>query len=115
MKCFYIYILKKIKKKFVWLIFKKDTYPEFSSDVINKFFKLSFSKTLGWNRKPLTSGIDVTNDGNAFFSINKHGERTTPSYDDKNGQISVYGDSFSFCRLVNNDETWPYYLSKIIE
>ena len=20
-----------------------------------------------------------------------------------------------FCRLVNNDETWPYYLSKIID
>ena len=50
-----------------------------------------------------------------LFSINKYGERTTPSYDDKNGQISVYGDSFSFCRLVNNDKTWPYYLSKIID
>lgn len=27
--------------------------------------------------------------------------------------VSVYGDSFTFCDQVNDDQTWPYYLSQL--
>ena len=32
----------------------------------------------------------------------------------KKNRISVYGDSFAFCRYVNNDETWECFLEKFI-
>ena len=31
---------------------------------------------------------------------------------EKQSIISCYGDSFTFCRQVNDDETWEHYLSK---
>ena len=56
----------------------------------------------------------MTQSGLKKFSINKNGERSTPGFNKKNGKISVYGDSFAFCRLVGNKETWPYHLSKLL-
>ena len=110
---FSLYKYVKFKKKlFPWLLFDSDTYPKFQKELINKFFKLSFDKHLGWNRKSNTKGEDVIQKGKAIFHINRHGERSTPGYNEKNGKIAVYGDSFAFCRLVNDDETWPYFLSK---
>ena len=99
--------LKLKKKAFPWILFVDDTYPKFEKELIEKFFKSSFSQKLGWNRKSNTKGEDITQKGSALFHINKYGERSTPGYNEKKGKIAVYGDSFAFCRLVNDNETWP--------
>ena len=46
------------RKNFQWLITEKDEYPTFESKKINKFFKNSFNKDLGWSRKPFSKGIE---------------------------------------------------------
>ncbi len=110
-----LFFYLKIKKKtFQWILFKKDIFPDFSQKLVKKYFKLSFSKNLGWDRKPNTVGSDMTQSGLKKFSINKNGERSTPGFNKKNGKIAVYGDSFAFCRLVGDKETWPYHLSRLL-
>ena len=47
------------------------------------------------------------------WTINEFGARTNPGFDFKISTISCYGDSFTFCRQVNDDETWEYHLSKL--
>ena len=59
---FSLYKYVKFKKKlFPWLLFDSDTYPKFQKELINKFFKLSFDKHLGWNRTSNTKNLNGIN------------------------------------------------------
>ncbi|MBI5814204.1 MAG: hypothetical protein HZB29_01185 [Nitrospinae bacterium] len=57
-----------------------------------------FDPVLGWENT------------SKFTSDPVHGGRNTPC-DSKTVRISSYGDSFTFCQDVNDDQTWQYYLS----
>ena len=101
------------KKKFQWLIDSKDFEPNFDKKKLNFFIKNSFDKELGWIRKPNTFGEEKSFKGKSYFSIDKSGCRTNPNNNKKfKEKIATFGDSFTFCRQVNNDETWQSYLSK---
>jgi len=99
---------------FQWLITRDDECPEFKEDLVDKFIEQSFDPELGWMRKPQTTGIEKTEEGEKSFSVNSNGHRSNPDWENGPVVCAVYGDSFSFCRLVNDDETWPYYLSGLL-
>ena len=112
---FFIYIIVKyVNKKFQWLITKNDELPKLSKKGIEKFFKHGFDSELGWVRKPNTSHKEQGKDGSTEWHTNEIGARKNPGFDNKESKISCYGDSFTFCRQVNDDETWEHELSKIL-
>lgn len=98
-----------LKKDFQWLVGNDDLNPLFEKKKFENFLKKSFDKDLGWDRKSNTKGYEVSNK-KTFFKINADGSRGFNKFK-KNG-ISVYGDSFAFCRYVNDKDTWQFHLSK---
>ncbi len=105
-------LFKSFKKNFQWLISNEDINPKFSKKKFNNFLKNSFDKKLGWDRKASTSGHEISN-RKTFFTINQLGFRGGKKF--KVNKMSVFGDSFAFCRYVNNHETWEHHLSKKIK
>ena len=106
------FIVKIIKKGSLWIITEKDEYPTFESKKINKFFKNSFNKDLGWSRKPFSKGIENLHNKKTKFYMDKNGARKSNFSKNRNKKIAVFGDSFVFCRYVNDNQTWPEKISK---
>ena len=101
-----------VKKKFQWLITSFDQEPNLSHEGLKKFFEHGFDEELGWIRKPNTHHHEKGKEGVVKWTTNTIGARTNPDFDSKKPLISCYGDSFTFCRQVNDNQTWEYFLSK---
>ena len=104
-----------VNKKFQWLIIAKDENPPLSQEGLKKFIPYGYDPELGWIRKPNTEHIEKGQHGITKWTINPKGARTNPGFENLNSKISCYGDSFVFCRQVNDDETWEHHLSKLKE
>jgi len=120
------FIVTYVRKRFQWLITPKDEMPEIKKGYLDKFIKHGYDPLLGWVRKPNTcklehgryivvernpvKGIGV---GETMYHINDRGARLNPGYEGLPEVISCYGDSFTFCRQVNDDETWEWYISEL--
>ena len=104
-----VLIVKNFKHDFKWLIEKKDEKPKFNKIKLKKFFNKSFHPIYGWDRKPFTSGVECSNKISKF-KISKEGYRG--NLRPKKDLISVFGDSFAFCRYVNDNMTWEAILEK---
>jgi len=104
--------IRFVRKKFQWLITSSDKKPNLSHEGLEKFFEHGFDEELGWVRKPNTSHEEKGKEGTVKWTINTIGARTNPDFDSKKPLISCYGDSFTFCRQVNNNQTWEHFLSK---
>lgn len=102
-----------VRKKFQWLITSQDQRPTLSEEGLSKFIPLGYDSELGWIRKPLTSHEEKGKFGTTTWSINENGARVNPGFDGNDSKISCYGDSFTFSRQVNDDETWEHYLSEL--
>ena len=105
--------VKLVNKKFPWLIISKDEQPKLDNLALNKFFKNGYDSELGWIRKPNTSNHENNKNGKTMWNINSNGSRKNPGFDNQKASISCYGDSFTFCRQVNDNETWEHFLSKL--
>ena len=105
-------IVFSVREQFPWLITEKDEIPNLSKDGLAKFIPHGFDSELGWVRKPLTSNQEKGKYSTTEWNVDKNSARKNPSFDNLNSLISCYGDSFTFSRQVNDDETWPHYLSK---
>ncbi len=105
--------IAKLRSHFQWLITAKDKTPSFSAELLNKFFADGFDPLLGWSRKPNTSKQEMGKHGPTQYHINAKGQRANPSHEHLPVDISTYGDSFTFCRQVNDDETFQFHLSKL--
>ena len=92
---------------------KKDEFPNLSEKGLKKFFEHGYDSELGWIRKPNTLHSEIGKNGQTKWTVNSKGFRTNPEYDNLESKISCYGDSFVFCRQVNDNETWEYYLSQL--
>jgi hypothetical protein len=101
-----------VNKKFQWLIIKKDESPKLSNDGLKKFFSHGYDPVLGWVRKPNSHNSENGRDNSTTWNINSRGSRSNPDNEDLPSKISCYGDSFTFARQVNDDETWGHFLSK---
>ena len=105
--------IKILSKKFQWLITKKDENPKLDENGLKKFIDIGYDFELGWIRKPNTSNFEFGAEGKTKWSINNVGARYNPNFENMKSDIVCFGDSFTFCRQVNDNETWEYYLSKL--
>jgi len=101
-----------VRNHFPWLITKKDECPQLSKEGLEKFIPTGFDPELGWIRKPNTSGSETSKSTKSTWTINSTGSRTNPDFEKTKSLISCYGDSFTFARQVNDDQTWEHFLSK---
>ena len=106
-----IIVIKNFKKDFKWLVEEKDEKPKFDKIKLQKFYNKNFHKDYGWDRKPLSSGIEYSNKISKF-KISKDGYRGNLKF--QKDSISVFGDSFAFCRYVDDHMTWEHILEKNI-
>ena len=99
------------RRSFPWLITKKDELPAFNSQALQKFIDYSFDPHLGWVLKPDSSGTENGQKGPITFHIDSLGSRTN-SFEKSPPLIAAFGDSYTFCRQVEDDETWEAHLSR---
>ncbi len=103
--------VRSVQKNFPWLISSKDENPILSKTGLSKFIPHGYDSELGWVRKPFTSNNEKGKNSEITWNINEKGARLNPSFENLDSKISCYGDSFTFSRQVNDDETWPHHLS----
>ena len=99
------------RRTFPWLITKKDESPIFDSRALQKFIDYSFDPHLGWVRRPNSSGTENGPNGPITFHIDSVGSRAN-TLDKSPLIIAAFGDSYAFCRQVEDDETWEAQLSQ---
>jgi hypothetical protein len=116
--------VKYLRSQFPWFITAKDVVPKISEKDIDHFFESGgFDPLLGWDRKPSTSKTEPaktvgeirSNPKLSSYSIDEFGNRRNDQFNNLPVRISTYGDSFAFCRHVNDNETIQYYLSDLTQ
>ncbi len=109
-----IYLLVHyLKKNFHWLITPADFFPVFDKEGLAKFIEHGYDAELGWVRKPNTGKDEKGRHGKTKYRIDNKGRRCNHGHETLPEVISCYGDSFVFCRQVNDDETFEWYLSEM--
>ena len=110
------YLIFKVNRVFQWLILQKDEYPKLPLKELEKFFEHGYDQELGWVRKPNTEHNEIGKNSRVTkWTTNSNASRANPDFDDMHSEISCYGDSFTFCRQVNDNETWQYHLSESVK
>lgn len=99
------------RRSFPWLITKRDELPAFDAQALQKFIDYSFDPDLGWVRRPDSSGIENGQKGPITFHIDSAGSRAN-SFKKSPPVIAAFGDSYAFCRQVEDDETWEAQVSR---
>ena len=107
-------LISFLRKDFQWLIIHKDKSVNISRSVAEKFMKESFHPKLGWMKKPNSKFDDITENGRAIYNISPDGTRKNELYGTRKSKITSYGDSFCFGRLVDDNQTWQFFLSEKI-
>lgn len=101
-----------LRSKFQWLITPCDFYPVLDQYGLRKFIQHGYDPELGWVRKPCTVGEEWGRDGKTRYRIDEIGSRCDPGHEDWPQIISFYGDSFTFGRQVNDNETFTWHLGE---
>lgn len=105
-----IFILTKKLSKCKWIITKENLHPLFNKQKFNYFKKNNYCYSLGWDKKPKKRDFDLIDDKKNFYSIDKKSFRYSYNKNKKN-IIASFGDSYTFCRQVKNNETWQELIS----
>ncbi|WP_301102031.1 hypothetical protein [Propionivibrio sp.] len=104
-------IVNRQRRCFPWLITEEDESPSFDPHALKKFIDSSFDPHLGWVRRPNSSGIEKGQKGPITFHIDSLGSRIN-SFEKSPPVIAAFGDSYAFCRQVEDDETWEAQLAQ---
>lgn len=108
------FLINGLRERFQWLITaKKDTIPDIDENGLEKFMNHGWDSELGWVRKPNTEHGENGKFGKTSWHINDYGARSNSDHEDLKSLISCYGDSFTFSRQVDDNETWEWFLSKL--
>lgn len=99
------------RRSFPWLITKQDETPDFDPRALKKFIDSSFDPHLGWVRRPDSKGVENGQKGPITFHIDSLGSRAN-SFQESPPVIAAFGDSYAFCRQVEDDETWEAQLAQ---
>jgi hypothetical protein len=99
------------RRSFPWLITEADELPAFDSQALHKFLEYSFDPHLGWVRRPNSSGTENGQNGKITFNIDSSGSRSN-SLEKSSPVMAAFGDSYAFCRQVEDDETWESQLAQ---
>lgn len=108
-------LVQSLRSEFQWLTTKADIAPKMDEALVEKYISGSFDPDLGWVRKPGTGGVDQTENGPAAFTVDKHGARMSPGPENIQPSVAVFGDSYAFCRLVTDEQTWPHQLGQLLK
>lgn len=96
-----------------WLITARDFTPKLDPRGLQSFLQHGWDSELGWIRKPNTSGTETgRNDVATAYNIDASGARLNPGFEGKPPTVLAYGDSYTFARQVDDDQTWAHYLSR---
>ncbi len=105
-----------------------EEFPEIDRELLDKF--TSFDPELGWVPQPdMTKQKDTGDhlpgedmgDNVVTYSTDEYGSRVCPARERADGHaddgvtVSTYGDSYCFCREVNDDETVQNYLAEELD
>jgi hypothetical protein len=107
--------VRRFRPKFQWLITRRDIAPAIDGKLLDKHINGSFDPEIGWAPRPHSTGTDETSDVAKTYSIDERGRRSNPGFERHRSTVAVFGDSFAFCRMVNDDETWPHFLSRDLD
>jgi hypothetical protein len=104
-----------LRRDFQWLITRADEKPKLDQSGLDKFYAKSFDPDLGWTRRPNTEGVEKGEYGDVVYHIDKYGSRLNGHTGERSPTIACFGDSYAFCRQVQDSETWEHYLGEILE
>ncbi|ELY57504.1 hypothetical protein [Natronolimnohabitans innermongolicus] len=101
-----------------------EEFPGIDRELLGKFS--SFDPELGWCPQPNREKQKDTGDhlpGEEVrtvvtYSTDEYGSRVCPANDreeDADVTVSTYGDSYCFCREVNDDETFQHYMAEELD
>jgi len=101
-----------------------EEFPEIDRELLGKFS--SFDPELGWVPQPDREKQKDTGDhlpgeelrSVVTYSTDEYASRVCPAKErdpDADRTVSTYGDSYCFCREVDNDETFQNYLAQELD
>lgn len=109
-------IVHGLRRGCPWLITARDLDPVIDRAGLERFFAHGWDAELGWIRKPGTAHNETGKGGQATrYHIGDDGARRNPGYEDRAPAALACGDSYTFCRQVNDDQTWPHLLSRLVD
>lgn len=108
-------LVRRLRRGFQWLVTPEDEQPLLDVETVSRYGRISFDREIGWVRRPNTRGSDQTTAGVVEFNIGSRGQRYNPDYEGKHSKVAAFGDSYCFCRLTRDDETFPHYLSRLLD
>lgn len=97
--------------KIKWIITNKNNIELFDKVKFDNFKKKNYNYELGWDKKKKFKNFDFIDGKKIMYSIDKNGHRKN-SYSTKINTISTFGDSYAFCRQVNDSQTWQELVSR---
>ena len=89
-----------------------DRAPHITPAQLDRFYEHGFDPELGWIRKPNSAKNDL---GRYPYTIDARGSRSNPGHERLPLLVATYGDSYTFCREVEDHETWPWYLAERLQ
>lgn len=101
----------RLRPGFPWLITIQDEIPALDPSVIAKYATTSHDSELGWVRSPGTEGWERGPLGTTNYKIDERGSRFLP--DDAPARIASFGDSYVFCRHVDDPDTWQSEFARL--
>lgn len=99
--------------RFPWVITSQDEVPVLDKTALQRFVDYSFDPDLGWVRKPDSTGTERGQFGDITFHIDSTGSRSYQRSDIP-PVVATYGDSYTFCRQVADDDTWQAKLAEAL-
>lgn len=96
---------------FPWVVTAADDRPRLDPERVARYVAGTFSRELGWCPVPGSSGEDRVGDAGARFAIDERGARRDPH--GLTPTVAAFGDSYVFCRQVDDDGTWPAQLADV--
>lgn len=107
-----VYTVRSLRREFQWLITEADEVPTFDEAALQKFITSSFDPRLGWVRRPGTIGREKGRKGDITFHVNDVGARAS-AVPTESPMVAAFGDSYVFCRQVEDNETWEEALARM--
>jgi hypothetical protein len=104
-------LVRHCRRDFPWLVTPRDAVPDIPADLVERHLERSFDAELGWCRRPHERGSEETDAGTTTYRTDERGRRHNPGFEDQPARVACFGDSFVFCRLVDDDQTWPHLLA----
>lgn len=93
----------------------RDYLSEVPDEKIERFRRYTYDPELGWDVFPGTLRTDTNTVGLEWtYSINEAGGRG-PLPNEQPALLSAYGCSYTFGHEVDDDQTWPHYLSGLVD